>query len=77
MSEFSDLLENLPEELKQLAGSFPLGKGKTLPEGIEERINLKLISILATVEEFTGTDLRPLEAASMSIRILKNLKEAF
>lgn len=77
MTEFSNLSEILPEDLKQLVGSLSFGKGKTFPEGIEERINLNLITLLEEVEYHRNKDKDALERISLAVDILKRIKEAF
>lgn len=71
-----NIFDALPPELADIIKSVTSGK-KSLPEGIEERINLNLITLLEEVEYHKSKDKDELERISLTVDILKRIKEAF
>lgn len=70
-----NIFDALPPELADLAKAISSGKN-SLPEGIEERIKLKLIALLEEVERDSSKDKDALERISLTVDILKRIKEA-
>lgn len=70
-----NIFDALPPEFADLAKA--ISSGKSLPEGIEERIKLNLITLLEEVEYHKSKDKDELERISMTVDILKRIKEAF